>query len=154
VHDVAAGRLDVEVRLVEGLFLEGTVVDRNGDAVKAPGSSVYVVRTGTTFGGTSSLFAPIDEAGAFRAGPLPGDATYDLVTIGFAGYARARLDQVRLQDGPVTIRLERAGRIRGRVVKEDGSPAPPNVRVVAWTEDRKQVQASATSARASSRWTG
>jgi len=126
-RDVEAGATGVEIRLTRGLAVVGRLVDDHGDAVTGAGS-VMALPEGTR-DRNLAVVADVPGDGTFRVGPLDDAARFDLVATGFAGRREALRTGVSPRDADVTLVLALGGRISGKVVTKDGTPAPVGVPV-------------------------
>jgi hypothetical protein len=102
-------------------------VDETGEPVRTSGA-VYAFLEGQLRRGTP-VSGRVAGDGTFAFAALEEGQAYDLLTERFPGRREATALRVRPGDADVVLVLLRAGRIVGRVVTEDGKPAPAAVPV-------------------------
>ena len=112
----------------------GRITDDAGELVTVKGY-VHIYPQGSTAGSPDSIPAVLDLKGGFKSAPLDPGSAYDLLVNGFEGHSHARLEGVRPGASLVRVTLERAGLIKGKVVREDGGQIPVGMGVRATAGD-------------------
>lgn len=133
VGSVAAGTRDLRVVLPEGARIRVRVLGPDGTPVK--GGYIYVSETGRTPGDHGTVMAEPGPDGVLVTPTLDGSKTFDLLITLFPGCLQARREGVRPGNEELVVQLERAGRISGQVVDEDGRPVGAKVPVRATAQD-------------------
>lgn len=119
--DGVTARTGVDIQLASGVTLAGTVVDQDGRAVPSAGVRV-LVDAGRRWGQRPRQTFT-DEQGAFEFRGLPHNGVRVAAT---SETAASNTETVDLTDAAGTVdvqlRMERTGRIAGRVVDSNGEP--------------------------------
>lgn len=134
VDGVAAGTTDLVIELTRGETMRGRIVDEDGEPVTGKGY-VHIYPQGSTASSPDSIHAKLDGKGGFETTPLDPGTTYDLLANAFDGFHLANVDGVRTGDAVVQVTLERAGTIKGRIVRADGGAVPAGCGVMAMALD-------------------
>jgi RNA polymerase sigma factor (sigma-70 family) len=143
VKGIAAGTRDLEVRLVRGLPISGRVVDEGGASIVS-GAWISVLLLPGDRRNVSTTAGP---DGVFQTPSLEPGKAYDL-SVSAPGAMRATVKGVLAGTKDVVVTLSRGKSISGRVVDEDGKPAPAGISVSAYAMDAKPDGAGLSSSTA------
>jgi len=130
IEGIAAGTEDLVIELSRGEPMAGEIVDDEGNAVTGKGY-VYVYPQGSSAGRPDSVRGALDGKGGFSTAPLDPGTAFDLLVTGFEGHTHGRLEGVHSGAAVVQVILQRAGLIKGRIIREDGLPVPVGMGVMA-----------------------
>ncbi len=130
VDGVAAGTEDLVIELRRGEPMVGEIVDDAGQPVTVRGY-IHIYPQGSSASSPDSIHATLDGKGGFTSAPLDVSTAYDLLVNGFEGFTQTRVEGVRPGASAVRVTLERAGLIKGKVVRADGGQVPVGLSVLA-----------------------
>jgi RNA polymerase sigma factor (sigma-70 family) len=147
LRDVTAGSEGVVLRVPAGEPIRGRVVDEDGKPPES-GGMLSVIPQGSTSRDMEGAWAGITPDGTFTTPPLDAARTYDLSVEQVPGRLPAALRGIAPGARDVVLRLRRARTITGRVVDEQGRPAPEGVPVAARAPDLAAEEPGARSSTA------
>ncbi|MEN8150531.1 MAG: sigma-70 family RNA polymerase sigma factor, partial [Planctomycetota bacterium] len=127
---VPAGTRDLLFVMESGPSISGRVLDPDGNAPSGRRGSVGFSVSGANRFRTFRL----EKDGTFRSPPLKEGTVYDLRARGFDDTIGVVVRRIRAGETRVHLRLIRGGTISGRVVDENGDPAPGGIFVSAYAD--------------------